>query len=88
MIGIALHGNITNQFPDEVFAIESALASAIVDSYAADRRLYVLTRDNFPFFPVFGSGEFQNADFAAFFPFAIRWFADATNFSRNRVGTL
>jgi hypothetical protein len=87
-VRVALYGDITNQFSDEVLAIKSAFASAFVDSDAADFRLYVLTRDDFTLSPVFGSGKFQNADFVAFFPFAICFLANIANFSRDYVCTL
>jgi len=65
-----------------------SFASAFVDSDAADFRFYVLTRDNFTFSPIFGCRKLQNADVVALFPFAICFFADIANLSRNYVRTL
>lgn len=46
VVRITLHGQVSNQFSDEVLAIESALPSTFIDSDAADLCLYFLTRDN------------------------------------------
>jgi len=83
IVGIAFHSPIANQLSYEVLAIKSAFASTFIDSDAADSCLYILTRDNFTFSPVFGSGKFQNADFVAFFPFSICFLADVTNLPCN-----
>src|ERR1700746_744078 len=80
VIRIAFYWNSTNQFPDEVFAIKSALASTFIYSNFQDFLLYFLARNQLFRSPVFRSFEFQNANLIALFPFAICFFAHVTDF--------
>ena len=66
VVGIALHGDIANQFSNKVLAIKSALASAPVNSDICDGSFHILRRDDLAFSPVFGCCKFQNADIASF----------------------
>jgi len=75
-------------FLTKFFRFKSTFSRALVDSDILDRCFYLVSCDNLTFSPVLGCRKFQNADFAAFFPFAICFLANVTNFSRNYVSTL
>ena len=63
IIGITVYWDIANQLPNKVLSVESAFASAFVDSHSTNLCLYIFTRDNLTFSTVFGCRKFQDADF-------------------------
>ena len=88
IVRFAFHWNAPNQLPDEVLPIKSALACALVDADLLNRRFYFVTSDDFALPSIFGCHKFQHAEFVALFPFAIRFLADVTDFTRDDVSAL
>ena len=88
LVGIAFNRQSSNQFPNKVLAIKSALASALVDSNFPNRLLNFLTRNDFFRSALFRRLEFQYADIVALFPLAVGLFSYVTKFSGGDMRTL